>query len=663
MRNRFTAEATEAINTAFLEAARQGSAYVGSEHLLIAVSISGGSVSALMRRAGLDSATLRRRTEASHPPQGDCEDITPRLRELLHIAVEGAAGKVDLYRLLWVMMNENCTAKRLAGDAGAYIIKEISMAKSIKAERKPTPLLDKCGVDLTERARQGKLDPVIGREKEEEQVLRILLRRSKNNPCLIGEPGVGKTAVAESIALRIARGDVPEALESMRLISIDIPSLVAGTKYRGEFEDKLRGIIDELRNAGDIILFADEIHTVVGAGAAEGAIDASNILKPYLARGEIRLMGATTEKEYRKYIEKDGALDRRFQTVVLSEPTEEECLYILQGLRRCYERFHGIEITSAALKSAISLSVRYISGRCLPDKAIDLLDEAAAAKRMKGEKKKILSAEDVVIAAERFSGIGLPRKPSSPAEAVKKRVFGQEAAVDAATKALVSFGGDGGTLLICGSACSGKTLLATALAEELYGKSNVRRLDLGRCDGDFPSKLSKKPLAALILENAHKASAEALRTLYELMEDGFYTDGDGRKNRLPCRRLIVTAETQSKEVGFLRGSIRTGGELAARADATVETETPNAHILSLIAEAGLSAFRSSLKEQGVKLDTEKGFCAALATDCAERGENARRLKKRLSLLISPLFSADAPRSACISFENGCEKLKIPAKNY
>ncbi len=666
MRGNFTNEAIQAINTAFLEAARLGCSHVGSEHLLIALALANGGAAALLRRVGLDAETLRRRVGVPATPTEDCVDITPKLRELLHYAVEGATdGKVDLFRLLWVMMNNNCAARRIADDAAVYIIKEINMAKSVKVERTPTPLLDKCGFDLTACARQGKLDPVIGREKEEEQILRILLRRSKNNPCLIGEPGVGKTAVAESIALRIARGDVPEALAGMRLISIDIPSLVAGTKYRGEFEDKLRGIIEELRAAGDIILFADEIHTVVGAGAAEGAIDASNILKPYLARGEIRLMGATTEKEYKQFIEKDGALDRRFQTVILAEPTEEECLYILQGIRRCYERFHGVEISPDALKSAVELSVKYISGRCLPDKAIDLLDEASAAKRMKNTKKKLILPEDIAAAAERFTGAPLRSKPTSTslAEAVKKRVFGQNKAVEEAAEALLSFGENGGTLLLCGAPCCGKTSLATALSETLYGKSNVKRFDLAVCQSDFPTRMGKKPCAALVLENAHKAPPETLRSLYELLDDGCYTDEDNRRIQLPCRTVIITFTESAKEAGFLRHSIRAGGDVAARADAVVLLAQPDSRFLSVIAAQHFESLRSKLKESGVRLDADKDFCDSLAKDCADKGENARRLKKRLSATLAPLFSSTPPRHAHLSCTNGEEKLKIPAKNY
>lgn len=236
-------------------------------------------------------------------------------------------------------------------------------------------------------ARMGNLDPVIGREKEIERVLQILSRRMKNNPCMVGEPGVGKTAVAEGIAYLIAAGDVPDTVRDKRLLSLDLSSMVAGSKYRGEFEERIKKVIAEVKNAGNVILFVDELHTIIGAGGAEGAIDASNILKPSLSRGEIQMIGATTRTEYRKYIEKDAALERRFQPVYVEEPTNEETVEILKGLRPAYEEHHHVEISDQALETAVSLSVRYISDRFLPDKAIDLMDEACSRKRLGFGKK------------------------------------------------------------------------------------------------------------------------------------------------------------------------------------------------------------------------------------------------------------------------------------
>lgn len=256
-----------------------------------------------------------------------------------------------------------------------------------KSKASATPTLDQFSRDMTMDARMGNLDPVIGREKEIERVLQILSRRMKNNPCMVGEPGVGKTAVAEGIAYLIAAGDVPDTVRDKRLLSLDLSSMVAGSKYRGEFEERIKKVIAEVKNAGNVILFVDELHTIIGAGGAEGAIDASNILKPSLSRGEIQMIGATTRAEYRKYIEKDAALERRFQPVYVEEPTNEETVEILKGLRSAYEEHHHVEISDQALKAAVSLSVRYISDRFLPDKAIDLMDEACSRKRLGFGKK------------------------------------------------------------------------------------------------------------------------------------------------------------------------------------------------------------------------------------------------------------------------------------
>uniref|UniRef100_UPI0025EE4588 ATP-dependent Clp protease ATP-binding subunit n=1 Tax=uncultured Eubacterium sp. TaxID=165185 RepID=UPI0025EE4588 len=296
---------------------------------------------------------------------------------------------------------------------------EYQSPNSKKKSKSKTPTLDEFGKDLTELAKQGKIDPVIGREKEIRRVVQILSRRNKNNPCLIGEPGVGKTAIAEGLALKIVEGEVPEILSSKHIYSLDLTSMVAGTKYRGDFEERIKKAMDEVRESNDVILFIDEIHNIMGAGAAEGAVDAANILKPSLARGEIQVIGATTISEYRKYIEKDAALERRFQPVTVGEPTEEEAVEILKGLRDKYEAHHKVRITDDAINAAVKLSSRYINDRYLPDKAIDLIDEAASVvrlnantlpqnlrdmeeeiKRLKGEKQSAISSQDYEQAAK-----------------------------------------------------------------------------------------------------------------------------------------------------------------------------------------------------------------------------------------------------------------------
>ena len=423
---RFTPAAEAALRLSQEAAAELGHGYVGTEHLLVGLVRQGeGLAYAVLCGAGITEArlleALRRSVGAGLPGSDPRQGLTPRARRAVELAVEEALhlGErcVGTEHLLWgVLCQGSNMAQRVLRTAGAdprqmqtLLAQKQSDGIRGRTGRERTPpreetvskTLRECSRDLTAEARTGKLDPVIGREKEISRVIQILSRRTKNNPCLLGEPGVGKTAVAEGLARRIAAGDVPEELLESRILSLDIAGMVAGTKYRGEFEDRIRKVLDEVKRAGNIILFLDELHTVVGAGSAEGAVDAANILKPALGRGEIRLIGATTLGEYRKYIEKDAALERRFQSVTVEQPTAEGALEILRGLRRRYEAHHGLSITEEALSAAVQLSVRYIPGRFLPDKAIDLVDEAASRVRMEEEggtgelgalEEKILSA-------------------------------------------------------------------------------------------------------------------------------------------------------------------------------------------------------------------------------------------------------------------------------
>ncbi len=333
----FTPRTKRVFENAFIEARKLGYNYIGTEHLLIGI--------------------LR---------EGDC--IAARILLELNVNIP------KLYNEIVKVINEG---EDLAGEE-----------KSGKQERKSgsynqTTTLNQFGEDLTKKVAEGKLDPIIGRKEEIERVIQILSRRTKNNPCLIGEPGVGKTAVVEGLAQKIVAGDVPEILKDKRVVSMDISGMVAGAKYRGDFEERIKKALAEVKKAGDIILFIDEMHTIVGAGAAEGAIDAANILKPLLARGEIQLVGATTLNEYRKYIEKDSALERRFSPVNVNEPSNQDTIKILKGIRDKYEAHHGVKITDEAIESAVAMSVRYINDRFLPDKAIDLIDEAASRVKLK----------------------------------------------------------------------------------------------------------------------------------------------------------------------------------------------------------------------------------------------------------------------------------------
>ncbi len=406
----FTQKATEALNQAINAAQTLGHTYIGSEHLLLGLCrVGSGVAAAVLNKNGVTSEKVEKlmiETIGSGTPttlNPDC--FTPRARKVIEVAQNGAKnlGKelVGTEHLLIAVLSEGDNyairfLKKMDVDV-AFLTSSALKASGVDYENltpenstnkkknvsKDTPNLEKYGRDLTREAKNGSIDPVIGRYAEIERVIQILCRRSKNNPCLIGEPGVGKTAIAEGLALKLANGDVPDILINKRIISLDLTGMVAGTKYRGDFEERIKAIIDEVAANDDIILFIDEVHNLIGAGAAEGATDAANILKPALARGEFQLIGATTLAEYRKNIEKDAALERRFQPVNVAEPNVEDAVLILKGLREQYEKHHKVKISDEAIEAAVNLSARYITDRFLPDKAIDLIDEAGSKLRLR----------------------------------------------------------------------------------------------------------------------------------------------------------------------------------------------------------------------------------------------------------------------------------------
>ena len=406
---KFTARAEKALEYAQEIAMELGHNYIGTEHLLYGLVEEGtGVASKVLQNQGLTSEKVKQSIEEIVGVGDEIEDanqisFTPRSKRVIENAFLEARRLGTEYigtehLLICIMKEGDCVATRImleedVNPQGLYneLVKVLneegeesneSNSSSSKGSYNSTPTLNQYGTDLTKQAKEGKLDPVIGRKEEIQRVIQILSRRTKNNPCLIGEPGVGKTAVAEGLAEKIVAGDVPEILKNKRVVSLDMASMIAGAKYRGDFEERIKKALKEVKKAGDVIIFIDEIHTIVGAGSAEGAVDAANILKPLLARGEIQLIGATTLKEYRKYIEKDAALERRFSPVTVNEPTEEEATQILFGLRDKYEAHHNVKITDEAIKAAVELSSRYINDRYLPDKAIDLIDEAASKVRM-----------------------------------------------------------------------------------------------------------------------------------------------------------------------------------------------------------------------------------------------------------------------------------------
>lgn len=652
---------------------------VGTEHLLLALSIEqNGIANKVLQQFSITEDDIREEIERftgygtlSNVDKDTYLPYSPKAKEILATAGDEAkrlgAVKIGTEHLLLalladdsilssrILLNLNVdlaqTRKnvlRRLGVADTQKRRQGSHAKS--AQPQGTPTLDSLARDLTQSAREDKMDPVVGREQEVHRVIQILSRRTKNNPVLIGEPGVGKTAIAEGLAQRIVAGNVPADLAAKRIMMLDMGSLVAGTKYRGEFEDRLKKVIDEIYRDGHVILFIDELHTLIGAGGAEGAIDASNILKPALARGELQTIGATTLDEYQKYIESDAALERRFATVQVDEPTEDEAVQILKGLRSRYEEHHHAEITNEAIVSAVKLSARYISDRFLPDKAIDLMDEAGAKVRIDAEdqpsrkskqaakldalrrdkeaaieeqnfdlaaeirqeelklKEKVdkqaaadskdhkydlqVTEEDVAQVVAEWTGIPLTqlRKTESDRlvnleKILHERVIGQNEAVSAVARAirrarsgLKDPNRPIGSFMFLGPTGVGKTELAKALAEAMFGsEDNMIRVDMSEYmekystsrligaapgyvgydeGGQLTEKVRQHPYSVVLLDEAEKAHPDVFNLLLQVLDDGFLTDAKGRKVDFRNTILIMTSNLgattirDEKEVGF-----------------------------------------------------------------------------------------------------------------
>ena len=468
-----------------------------------------------------------------------------------------------------------------------------------KKKSKRHKFLDSYCMDLTGRARDGKLDKVIGRDVETERVIQILNRRQKNNPCLVGEPGVGKTALAEGLAQRIADKQVPRMLQGRRLLALDMASLVAGTKYRGDFEERFKNLLEELVRDGTAILFVDEFHTIVGAGAAEGAIDAASILKPVLARGELQLIGATTNQEFRTHIQKDAALERRFGRVQIEEPTPKQAVDILEGLAPRYERYHGVRLPNEALREAVELSVRYLPGRCLPDKAIDLVDEACAAVRIRaereGEKDPVLSRKEIARVVAQASGVPAERVGEKERERLARleerlnaEVVGQSRAVAAVAGAIrrsrPGLGEPGiGAMLFLGPTGVGKTALAKALAESWFGSEKaLLKFDMSEYQeqhttarllgappgylghdegGQLTEAVRRRPYSVVLFDEIEKAHPDIQNILLQILEDGQLTDAMGRKADFRNTIVLLTSNLgarflagQNAPLGFAAGS-------------------------------------------------------------------------------------------------------------
>ena len=678
----FTEKANKALNLAVQSAEQFGHSYVGTEHVLLGLLQEGSGVAyAALTSCGVTADSISQRVQANEiggaPTHLTADAFTPRTKRVLRSAVAVAARVGSSYvgtehLLIALVSDSDSYAVGFLNEAGVSM-QALVQAIQNRLGGKSNPnggfqnggfqnggypnegfdpngnpqeggsALDKFGRDLTKAAKNGEIDPVIGREKEIERVIQILSRRTKNNPVLIGEPGVGKTAVAEGLALEISKGNVPEILRDKRVVSLDLTGMVAGAKYRGDFEERIKAAIDEVKSSGNTILFIDELHTIIGAGAAEGSADAANILKPSLARGDFQVIGATTLNEYRKYIEKDAALERRFQPVKVGEPTQEQAVEILKGLRDSYEAHHKVKITDEAIEAAVKLSSRYIADRYLPDKAIDLIDEGASkvrlaamtspdnvkdledkvknlenekasavneqdferAAKLRDEQKRVqaeldeakkswqerredkcgeVDAEIIAKIVSDWTGIPVVQLTKEESdrllhmeEVLHERVVGQNEAVTAVAKA-IRRGRVGlkdpkrpvGSFIFLGPTGVGKTELCKALAQAMFGDENAMlRLDMSEYmekhtvskligsppgyvgfdeGGQLTEKVRRKPYSVVLFDEIEKAHPDVFNMLLQILEDGRLTDSHGRTVDFKNTVIIMTSNVGARMI-------------------------------------------------------------------------------------------------------------------
>jgi len=792
MSTRFTPKAQEVLNISLQIASEMGHTYIGSEHLLLAMLQKTDSVAShFLEEAGANrekiQAAVVEMAGIGSQTALSAADMTPRTKNIIEASFYEAQRcgqkQIGTEHLLLALLNgRDCVASRILEEADISVTdlrNELSLhlnspttqdgqdrgaryaaAKSggEKTSLDASPTLKSFGRDLTDFAKNGKLDPIIGRDTETERVIQILSRRTKNNPCLIGEPGVGKTAVAEGLAQRIVCGNVPENLKEKIIVTLDIASMIAGAKYRGEFEERFKKVMEEVRMHPEIILFIDEIHTIIGAGAAEGAVDAANIIKPALARGEMQVIGATTISEYRKHIEKDAALERRFQSVMVEEPSREEAVLILRGLREKYETHHKLKITDEAIDAAVTLSIRYIADRFLPDKAIDLVDEAASRLRIRAhtsppdlkemekeirdlekQKEEAITAQDFENAARlrdrekerktqyaekkeewektqsaseltvyatdiadvvtQWTGIPVNRLLEEESEKLLRlddllsaRVIGQDTAVASVSRA-IRRGRMGlkdpkrpvGSFIFLGPTGIGKTELAKALAEVMFGNASAMiRLDMSEYmekhsvskligsppgyvgfeeGGQLTEKIRRKPYSVVLFDEIEKAHPDVFNILLQVLEDGILTDSQGRQVDFRNTVIILTSNvgaqemTAAKALGFtaenaqndgtlqkermlnaLKGTFRP--EFLNRIDDIIVFNRLADQDIQAIAKLMLKEVQKRIEALDISVEFEESVALLLSKEGFDPTYGARPLRRAVVRLVEDAFSTE-----------------------
>ena len=708
----FSFTAARTVHTALVLAGQQGCSQADTGHLLLAlVQTAQGTAADFLRRKRVTSTALAEHTAAhaaGRPRRLHSRDLAPELSKAMEFAVLGAhaasASRAENEHLLCAILEDSsCTASRWLAALGIELPQAARECRQLSgqlvlpaqprmaASRTGRPS-DKYGRDLTRLAQEGRLDPVLCRDAELDRMIEILCRRQKNNPCLLGEPGVGKSALAEALAQRIAAGQITPALRGKRVLALDMASMVAGTKYRGDFEERFKNLLEELYRDRSTILFIDEIHIIAGAGAAEGAIDAASILKPMLARGEIQLIGATTPEEYRKTIQKDSALERRFGRVMVEEPTPAAAETILAGLMPRYERYHGVSIPPEAIHAAVELSVRYLPGRYLPDKAIDLLDEAAAACRIADANgnRRALTPADIARVVSKASGVPAERVGEAERERLANleqrlaaEVIGQPQAVAAVASAirrsrtgLRESGRPIGAMLFLGPTGVGKTQLARTLAKCWFGSEKaLLRFDMSEYmerhtvarllgappgyvghdeGGQLTEAVRRRPYSVVLFDEIEKAHSDIQNLLLQILEDGNLTDSQGRRADFSNTIILLTSNLgarclsgQTSPLGFGAAAAETRRrgqqaiqeakeffrpELMGRLDETVLFDPLGPEQLAGIADRLLVELEQRAARQGYTLHHTPAAAKVLAGDKVPP-YGARELRRTVSRAV------------------------------